>query len=192
MSLEEKKELTSELGSKRSLEDDPEVGHTPSRPRIGHGKEGHPHKVETKAEVKLESTSTTKPNKPSVYTKGPKDVMNDRYVDFISEMMFPTQITVGPFGFAPEKGRYPLERINALGYLVSPLRYPTVMERWSPYEVSVFEAAIMLFGKNFNLIQKYIKTKTVKEVIEFYYDWKKTSHYADWKKNYIPDERDFT
>eukprot|EP00981_Chlorochromonas_danica_P010713 scaffold3341_cov165-Ochromonas_danica.AAC.28 len=142
MSLEEKKELTSELGSKRSLEDDPEVGHTPSRPRIGHGKEGHPHKVETKAEVKLESTSTTKPNKPSVYTKGPKDVMNDRYVDFISEMMFPTQITVGPFGFAPEKGR--------------------------------------------------IKTKTVKEVIEFYYDWKKTSHYADWKKNYIPDERDFT
>ena len=35
-----------------------------------------------------------------------------------------------------------------------------------------------------------IQTKTVQDVIEFYYDWKKTSHYKQWKKLYIPDERD--
>jgi hypothetical protein len=35
-----------------------------------------------------------------------------------------------------------------------------------------------------------IKTKSTKEVIEFYYEWKKSRHYQIWKKNYIPDERD--
>lgn len=35
-----------------------------------------------------------------------------------------------------------------------------------------------------------VKTKTVKETIEFYYDWKKTTHYKEWKKNYIADERE--
>jgi hypothetical protein len=35
-----------------------------------------------------------------------------------------------------------------------------------------------------------VKTKTVKEVIEFYYEWKKTGHYKQWKKQYIPDIRD--
>ena len=32
-------------------------------------------------------------------------------------------------------------------------------------------------------------TKSVKEIIEFYYDWKKTSHYTQWKRAYIPDDR---
>lgn len=40
------------------------------------------------------------------------------------------------------------------------------------------------------LYSKQIQTKTVQDVIEFYYDWKKTSHYKQWKKNYLPDERD--
>ena len=35
-----------------------------------------------------------------------------------------------------------------------------------------------------------VKSKTVQEVIEFYYDWKKTNHYKEWKKNYIPDNRE--
>jgi hypothetical protein len=30
----------------------------------------------------------------------------------------------------------------------------------------------------------------VKEIIEFYYDWKKTEHYLQWKKVYIPDDRE--
>ncbi len=55
----------------------------------------------------------------------------------------------------------------------------------------MFEAVIALHGKNFHVIQQYVGTKTVKEVIEFYYDWKKTAHYVLWKKQYYPDERDF-
>jgi N-acetylneuraminic acid mutarotase len=57
--------------------------------------------------------------------------------------------------------------------------------------ILVFEGGMTLFGKNFNRIQKCIESKSVKEVIEFYYFWKKTSHYKQWKKSYRPDERDF-
>lgn len=35
-----------------------------------------------------------------------------------------------------------------------------------------------------------IKTKSTQEIIEFYYMWKKTTHYQQWKKSYVPDERD--
>ena len=34
---------------------------------------------------------------------------------------------------------------------------------------------------------QFIKTKTTKEVIEFYYIWKKTSHYDQWKEKFVPD-----
>jgi hypothetical protein len=40
------------------------------------------------------------------------------------------------------------------------------------------------------LLLLQIKTKSVKEVVEFYYEWKNTSHYKQWKKHYIPDDRD--
>lgn len=50
-----------------------------------------------------------------------------------------------------------MERIPALGYLLSPLRKPTVIEKWSPYEVSLFESAIMLYGKNFHMIQQIVR-----------------------------------
>ena len=38
--------------------------------------------------------------------------------------------------------------------------------------------------------QKHVKTKNTKEVIEFYYIWKKTAHYKVWKKQYIPPDED--
>ena len=41
----------------------------------------------------------------------------------------------------------------------------------------------------FNQIILQVKTKTVKEVIEYYYFWKKTQHYKQWKNQYIPDPR---
>jgi hypothetical protein len=39
------------------------------------------------------------------------------------------------------------------------------MEKWSPYEISVFEAAITLYGKNFSKIQKFVQSKNVKQVL---------------------------
>jgi len=111
------------------------------------------------------------------------------------------------------QGELPLERPNTLGVLLCPLRRPTVIEQWSPYEIACFEGAITLVGKNFYEIAKVrlagpsalyvwteslctnhpnptqvLKTKSTKDVIEFYYVWKMTSHYQQWKRGFEPLE----
>lgn len=98
--------------------------------------------------------------------------------------------TVAPKSAMTPQSQY-LVHISALGYLKSAIRQPTVIEKWSPYEIAMFEASIAEYGKNFARIQKEISmTKSVQDVIEFYYIWKKTSHYAQWKKEYIPEYLD--
>lgn len=52
--------------------------------------------------------------------------------------------------------------------------------------MSVFEGAITLLGKNFHEIQKLVRTKSTREVVEFYYVWKMTSHYKQWKASFEP------
>ncbi|KAL7534019.1 hypothetical protein ACHAXR_005585 [Thalassiosira sp. AJA248-18] len=94
---------------------------------------------------------------------------------------------LGPFGYSPTTGHYPIEQVTALGYLTSPLRRPTVIEKWSPYEISTFEAALSLYGKVFHHVQKWVKTKNTKEIIEFYYIWKKTSHGRRWKGSFVEE-----
>ena len=91
------------------------------------------------------------------------------------------------FGYSPHLGQYPIEQVTALGYLTSPLRRPTVIEKWSPYEITTFEAALALHGKHFHQVQKWVKTKNTKEIIEFYYIWKKSSHYRRWKGSYVEE-----
>jgi hypothetical protein len=66
--------------------------------------------------------------------------------------------------------------------------YIVWVRRWSPYEIACFEGSITLLGKNFHQIQKIVRTKSIKEIIEFYYIWKMTSHYQQWKKNFEPLE----
>jgi hypothetical protein len=77
--------------------------------------------------------------------------------------------------------------MTALGYLTSPLRRPTIIEKWSPYEIATFEASMALHGKHFHIISKFVKTKSTKEIIEFYYIWKKTSHYRRWKNGFVDE-----
>ena len=78
--------------------------------------------------------------------------------------------------------------MSALAYLKSAVRRPTVVEQWSPYEISIFEAAIAEYGKEFHRIAREIGThKTTKDVIDFYYIWKKTAHYQRWKEEYTPE-----
>ena len=48
----------------------------------------------------------------------------------------------------------------------------------------MFEAAISVVGKEFHLISNLIRTKSTQEVIEFYYEWKFSSHYYSWKAHY--------
>lgn len=129
--------------------------------------------------------------------------MAQDYVELASNMMLYPLSKLGPYGYAvvgdvaagcdgqqQQQQRYPLEHISALGYLKSAVRRPTVIERWSPYEIAVFEASLAEYGKEFLRVQKEIETKTTQEVIEFYYIWKKTTHYTKWKQEYLPDYLD--
>ena len=58
------------------------------------------------------------------------------------------------------------------------------LDRWSPYEIALFESAICLVGKHFTQIAAVVRTKGTPECIEFYYTWKKSSHYQSWKAAY--------
>ena len=110
------------------------------------------------------------------------------YIGLASAMVLPpTTHLNNTFGYVPHLGQYPIEQVTALGYLTSPLRRPTVIEKWAPYEIATFEAALALHGKHFHHVQKWVKTKNTKEVIEFYYIWKKTSHYRRWKSTFCEE-----
>ena len=111
--------------------------------------------------------------------------------------------------------------------MLSPVRRPLVIETWSPREIATFEGApppsappslvgasesgratagaLALHGKCFHTVQRFVKTKTTKEIIEFYYIWsappseaprspplrpphprrKMSSHYTEWKQNFV-------
>lgn len=63
----------------------------------------------------------------------------------------------------------------------------SILELWNPREIALFEAALYLHGKQFHKVQRYIQTKTTKQVVAFYYVWKKTKHYQEWKRHYTSD-----
>ena len=78
-----------------------------------------------------------------------------------------------------------LNRRLTLGRLLLPMRRATITDQWSPREIAVFEAALCIYGKEFHTVRKLVAQcgggKTTRQVVEFYYLWKKSSHYRDWK-----------
>ena len=66
-------------------------------------------------------------------------------------------------------------------------RPATILELWNPREIALFEAAMYMHGKQFHKVQSLVKTKTTKDIVAFYYIWKKTSHYQQWKQQYTSD-----
>ena len=82
------------------------------------------------------------------------------------------------------RAQWALLRRTTLGRLTSPIREPTVLEKWSPYEVALFESGICLTGKLFTALAAVVKTKTAAECIEFFYVWKKSKNYAQWKATF--------
>ena len=87
-----------------------------------------------------------------------------------------------PYGYTGQS--YPIERPCYLGVVNSPLRKVTVIEKWSPFEISKFEGSMSVFGKQFHVASKIVKSKTTRECIEFYYVWKKTDNYKIWKRGF--------
>jgi hypothetical protein len=112
--------------------------------------------------------------------------MAEDYVNFVGNVMYPAT-KMGPYGYNPEAREYPIESISLLHFVKSPLRRPSVMEKWSPYEIAVFEGCLLHYGKEFHQASRQIGTKSTKEVVDFYYIWKKTAHYKKWKEQYISD-----
>ena len=110
--------------------------------------------------------------------------MAEDYVDYAVNLVFTPTPSLGSYGYNTSAQKYPLNAVSTLSYLKSPLRRPRILETWSPLEIATFEAAISEYGKEFVSIQKEIGTKTTRQVIDFYYIWKKTSHYQEWKRIY--------
>ena len=133
------------------------------------------------------STPTTLQKEQGIPQRWRAHQMAEDYISLASSITLPPISKLGPYGYTPTIGQYPIEQVTALGYLTSELRRPTVIEKWNPYEISIFEAALALHGKVFHTISKFVKTKNTKEVIEFYYMWKKTSHGKRWKNSFVPE-----
>lgn len=113
--------------------------------------------------------------------------MTEDYTSLVGSMLYPaTQFN--NYGYDPSQRQYPMEKISLLGFVKSPFRRPTIIEKWSPYEIALFEGSMFHYGKEFRQVSKQIGTKTTREVIDFYYIWKKTAHYKKWKEQFISDE----
>ncbi|KAJ1457242.1 hypothetical protein M885DRAFT_515590 [Pelagophyceae sp. CCMP2097] len=107
------------------------------------------------------------------------------YVGVVADLMQPA-VVFGDYGSKAELNEFPIERPALLGALLSPLRRRSALEEWSPREIATFEGALALHGKAFHTVQRFVRTKTVKECIEFYYLWKMSSHYSEWKRHFEP------
>jgi len=57
--------------------------------------------------------------------------MAEDYVNFVGKIMYPaTQFQ--PYGYNAQQREYPIEKVSMIGFLKSPLRRPSILERWSP------------------------------------------------------------
>jgi hypothetical protein len=83
-----------------------------------------------------------------------------------------------------------LQRLFFIFYFSLPLSYfLCVLDIFcAGSEIAIFEGSMLHFGKQFRDISRQIGTKTIREVIDFYYIWKKTDHYKKWKETFISDD----
>ncbi|XP_072918557.1 zinc finger protein 541-like [Hemitrygon akajei] len=63
----------------------------------------------------------------------------------------------------------------------------TGTEKWTAAEKKMFSKAICLHKKDFFLMQKMIKHKTVAQCVEYYYTWKKQLKF-EWKRTLLLEE----
>lgn len=74
-------------------------------------------------------------------------------------------------------------KLTSLDFLINPLRSSLPFEKWSPYEIAVFQSCICKYGRDFELIHKFIPNKSIGDIIEFYYQWEATKYYNLWSIN---------
>lgn len=61
---------------------------------------------------------------------------------------------------------------------------------WSPKEIDAFEQSIRDHGHDLNYAKNSVQTKSMADIVRFFYQWKKTDRYelvySDWTKIYRP------
>jgi len=112
----------------------------------------------------------------------PQVLTLDDYLNFVGRTYYPDKED----GAATSD--FSILRRTTLGLLNSPVRVPTIIEKWAPIEIARFESAICLVGKSFAQVSKAIGTKTTSEVIEFYYLWKQSKNYQTWKRTFRAED----
>jgi hypothetical protein len=78
---------------------------------------------------------------------------------------------------------YDKKQYNSLDMLKNPLRRKNIIEDWSNYQLAIFQAGILQYGKDFHEISKLLNhQKTTQQCVEFYYKvWKFSNNYRIWK-----------
>jgi len=138
----------------------------------------------------LPSALSTDPNAPSATKLADSNARIDTFLHTIGTMYYRNHANMGTNGnevWVPadyDKLEYP-----TLDLLLSPLRKPNVLDNWCPREIALFEAGICAVGKDFHAIAQLIQSKSCKECVDFYYIWKKSSHYAMWKNFGKPNKK---
>lgn len=80
-----------------------------------------------------------------------------------------------------EFGLRALPTLELSTVLFSPLRSSSPIDTWTPFEIRAFELAIECYGKEFDQIARMIQTKSCREIVSFYYMWKRLPVYSQVK-----------
>lgn len=105
----------------------------------------------------------------------------EAFLDFVREIYFTndhSNINESNSNSINDNNKF---KFTSLDLLVNPLRKSFTWEKWSPYEIALFNCCICKFGTNFDLYLNIITTKKKEEVIDFYYTWKSSKYYKIWK-----------
>ena len=71
--------------------------------------------------------------------------------------------------------------VNAWAQRPGAVLWDTLSQSWNLHDIALFEASFALYGKDFEAIQRVVSSKTTHEIIHFFYLWKMTSHYREYK-----------
>uniref|UniRef100_K3WK73 SANT domain-containing protein n=1 Tax=Globisporangium ultimum (strain ATCC 200006 / CBS 805.95 / DAOM BR144) TaxID=431595 RepID=K3WK73_GLOUD len=72
---------------------------------------------------------------------------------------------------------------DTLVALTTPLRQRQVLDDWTALEIAIFEASFEKFGRKFHLIADQLPNKTARDVISFFYVWKKHGSCAKYSES---------
>ncbi|KAJ6666961.1 hypothetical protein lerEdw1_018963 [Lerista edwardsae] len=63
-------------------------------------------------------------------------------------------------------------------------------DKWTPLERKLFNKALSIYSKDFILVQKMVKSKTVAQCVEYYYTWKKIMHLGRKHRTRLAEVKD--